>query len=293
MNLPVVFIHSGNSSYLIHTFYQLKKSNPDHKMYLIGTDESNVYSGIVTHVPMSSYMKEANHFKQLYRHFSTNSEAFELICLQRWFILKEFLREHNIDRCLYLDSDVLFYSDINALETVYEQAGMTICGISGHTNFIQRDVLELFCASILQRYDGPDAIHSLQQYYETDAVQKGAFGCISDMTFLTDFALLHPEKVVNIYTPESNATFDPSFNVGEEYFVMKHSFKKIEFQKNMPYGTLKNGQTVLFHTLHFQGSDAKKMMCSYIPLQTLQFLWQRIVYKAIYIFQKAMLRTHL
>lgn len=286
MSLPVVFIHNGNSTYLVNAFYQLKKSNPGTPVYLIGTSESKVYNSHVTHVLMKEYMNEADSFKKIYRHFSTNSEAFELICIQRWFILKEFLVKNDIERCLYMDSDVLFYTSIEKLAEKYEHVGMTRCGISGHTNFVRRKTLEKFCRFITDCYIGEASVEKLRQH-AVDFVKKHGSGGVSDMTFINNFAVAHPDQVADTYTPESNETIDPSFKDGSEDFVMKDGPKKILFKKNIPFGyNIHDGHEVMFHTLHFQGTRAKNVMAQYIPERKIDLMFLRMKYKLIYICQK-------
>lgn len=284
--IPIVFIHKGNSSYLFNTLYQLKQTNPDSKVYLIGTDESRVYEPFIEHVSIEALSEEAIRFERVYKHFSTNSESFELICIQRWFVLKAFMIEKGIHRCLYLDSDVLVYDDVQRLSEMHAHAGMTLCGISGHTNFIDKDVLIDFCRFAFTSYDGEEALNALQQYY-TELIVKDGAGGVSDMTLLTNYAEHHATQVQNTYYTDGHATFDPSLEVGAEYFEMHEGFKKISFKDSKPFGILKlTKKPVLFYTLHFQGSRSKKYMQKYIPVKTFGFWIQYAKYLQIYYNQK-------
>lgn len=286
MSIPVVFIHSGNSSYLINTFYQLKKTNPDNPVYLISTGESRTYQPMVTYISMDAYMTEANAFEKIYTHFSTNSESFERMCIQRWFVLKEFLWKNNIDRCLYLDSDVLVYTDIDVLAEKYKKFGMTRCGISGHTNFTDKNTLQLFCEFVTNAYTTPEGLLKLNEHYKAFTMKHGAGG-VSDMTFITDFAYACPHLVTDTYTPEDKEMIDPSFSVGSEYFVMDGIFKKIEFRNKIPYGfKIGTQEPVRFHTIHFQGAHAKKIMAAYLPQQTITYWFLKTKHSMILLMQK-------
>ncbi len=284
--IPVVFIHKGNSSYIYNTLYQLKQTNPLVRIYLLGTEESRVYEPLAETIHIDSLSEEANVFAGIYKHYSTNAESFELMCIQRWFVLKAFMIQKNIQRCLYLDSDVLVYDDVQRLSEAHAPAGMTLCGISGHTNFIDQNVLIDFCAFIFDSYTGVDALNALEEHSHAFVAKHGVGG-VSDMTLLTKYAEKNPHKVENIYIKNGLPTYDPSLEVGEEYFEMDNGQKKIIFNGLKPYGILKSEQKpVLFYTLHFQGAKAKSTMLKYIPVKSVLFWGMYLKYNCIYYFQK-------
>jgi hypothetical protein len=284
--IPVVFIHKGNSKYLFNTIYQFKKTNPSAKVYLIGTPESAIYQPLVEHVSIDLFSDEARQFEQVYKHFSTNSEAFELMCIQRWFVLKAFMIHKGMERCLYLDSDVLVYDDIQRLSEMYAHVGMTLCGISGHTNFINKNILIDFCSFINALYLKQDALDTLELYYRGLVVKHGAGG-VSDMTLLTNYATEYPQNVQNTYYLNGQPSFDPAMEVGAEYFEMDKGIKKIFFKDSKPFATFKlTNKPVLFYTLHLQGSKLKKNMLTYIPVKTMHFWVQYATYISLYYIQK-------
>jgi len=284
--IPVILIHKGNSSYIFNTLYQLKQTNPLVHIYLLGTIESMVYKPHVEHMLIDSFSEEATQFAGLYKHYSTNSKSFELMCIQRWFVLKAFMIQKNIQRCLYLDSDVLVYDDVQRLSETYAHAGMTLCGISGHTNFIDKEVLVDFCGFVQDSYTDKNLLDQLEKHYTAFVAKHGAGG-VSDMTLLSNYAENNPQKVENTYCYMGLPTFDPSLEVGEEYFEMEHGKKKVIFKDRIPYGLLKQGQKeVLFYTLHFQGAASKKVMRKYIPLKSFVFWIKCVTYTGIYYWQK-------
>ena len=284
--IPVVFIHKGNSAYLYNTFFQLRVTNPSIVGYLIGTKESKQYEPLIKHIDIHAYEKEATTFGEMYQHFSTNSMEFELTCIQRWFVLKEFMVQNNIQKCLYLDSDVLLYEDVQVLAEKYAHAGMTLCGISGHTNFIDKDVLIDFCNFIYLIYTSSDTYADLDNYYKAFILKHGAGG-VSDMTLLTKYMEAKPNNVINIYFTEGVTTFDPAFEIGHEYFVMKGKGKYFEFVNKLPYGILKeSNQRIRFNTIHFQGANAKKEMKKFIPDRNLGFYLNSFYYTTILLYQK-------
>lgn len=119
MSLPIVFIHKGYSDYMEYSLRQAKYSNPDSELILLG-DEANDRFDFITHVNMKNYSSSANDFAKFYKHYSTNPYHYELFCIQRWFILNEYMNEKNIDKCFVCDTDVMIYSNIDkALEPFY------------------------------------------------------------------------------------------------------------------------------------------------------------------------------
>ena len=102
--LPVVIINTGNPHYLKTVITQAKFFG--NKTILIG-DASNAPLG--DHVDMNQYANQAVEFQRYYVHLTTNGYQYELFCLQRWFILLEFMKAQGLDKCLHLDSDVLLF----------------------------------------------------------------------------------------------------------------------------------------------------------------------------------------
>ena len=68
-----------------------------------------------------AYENEANTSVDGYKYFNANSEAFEWMCIQC---------------CLYLDSHILMYEDVQLLADTYKYVGMTLCSFFRYTNFI-------------------------------------------------------------------------------------------------------------------------------------------------------------
>lgn len=272
MEIPIIFIHYGNSPYLWTTLYQLRQSNPEVKAYLIGTQETAHFSPIIQHIEVEKYEKSKKQLADVYRHFSTNGYEFEFICILRWFILRDFMQENNIQQCFYMDSDVLLYSSISEIKEMVRDSDMTISGISGHTNFIRLSTLQNFCNYVLARYQAPNAENYFKNYYENLIAQQGAGG-VSDMTFLTEFIQDNPKvKAINLAYPINDTVFDVTIDSNFGDFTMENGIKKIVFQQQKPYGTLKNHDKLIqFHTLHFQGGQSKKIMLHFVPNKNITF----------------------
>lgn len=258
-DFPVVLIHSGDAEYLSATFLQLRHSNPEACIILIGDKGNAHYKGYVDHYLVTDYFKKAEAFRKIYRHFSTNGFEFELICIQRWFVLNAFMKHWNMKQCVYLDSDVLVYHDLNQTQKSLNHYGMTVVGISAHTNFVcGQDVLDEFCEFVWDLYSNANAEQILRAKFESFLKEHPAGG-ISDMTLFTLFRKVNSKKVLDLSIIRNGTVFDITLDTVYEY-QSKFGFKKIGWKNRTPHAQhLPTGLQVQFHTLHFQGKCKPKI----------------------------------
>lgn len=257
--MPVILIHKGDSAYLPATIFQLRYSNPLTPIYLIGDRDNAHYSSWVNHHHIDDFFHNARAFEQIYEHFSTNGRAFELFCLQRWFVLRDFMQATSLVQCLYIDSDVLFYSDINDVQGQLLNFAMTVTGISAHTNFINdSSVLSHFCDFIWYAYENERENQVLATRYE-DFLKMHPAGGISDMTFFTEYRKLYPGSIGDLAVICDNAVFDITLDTTHD-FDSRKGYKNIVWTKRMPFSlNLESGELIRFHTLHFQGKCKSKI----------------------------------
>lgn len=260
--IPIFFIHKGDSTYLKYSINQVKKSNYNSDIYLIG-DESNskdIYK-YSKHINFRDYMNSANKFKKIYKHLSSNEYEYELFCFQRWFILKDYIKTMKYNGpILYLDSDVLLYCDITEFWNKNNGYDMSICGNNGpeYTFFKNIDVLEELCEFIMDLYRKDSKREELTAIYNNNFLGKNPGG-ICDMTALRKFCKLKGDKVINLNVIRNNQIFDHNFNLSEG-FEMKGNTKKIVMKDKKPYGILlDNKNKVEFNAIHFQNKSKYKM----------------------------------
>jgi hypothetical protein len=164
----------------------------------------------------------------------------------------------NMERCLYLDSDVLLYTDIVSESKRFDAFGMTIAGISGHTNFISnREVLSRFCDFIYNAYADGSAIEVLKQKYQRFRENHEAGG-ISDMTFFVEFKEEYPDEVLDIGQKINQTLYDISMNYTKG-LVIANGFKSILWAEGYPHVVNPQTGAIRIHTLHFQG-ESKPLM---------------------------------
>lgn len=201
---PVVFIHWGETNYLNIARRQSVKYNKATVAILPNTD------------------------------FAYSMEV------DRWFILRDFMKNSSIERCLYVDSDVLLYSNV---DWHFRLCDIAFSGFhSGHTMFINNPMVLVDLCGYIE-----DNIHDTSLVEETrKRLPNNVFAdSIGDMVLLNNFA----EKYKTVYRFQDTSELGYDHNINTEGLP--------EMKDGIPY---RNNQRL--HSLHFQGG-AKHMMKDY------------------------------
>ena len=267
-DLPIVFIHKGYSSYMEFTLRQARYTNPESEILLLGDPANNRFD-FVTHIHFEQFANLATAFKKYYCHMSTNTYAYELFCIQRWFYLLEFVRHAKLDRFFYCDTDVMVYTDLHAYFHGLGKVGQD--GIlafaesnraSASNALWQVSTLEQFCDFIYQGYQSKKAITQARDYLERHVRNLGG---ISDMYWVEQFFKTRLDTVFCINEVHENKTLDSNINTSRGYFLNEYQInrqghKKIIWRKNKPYVyNLKLAKEIEFGLLHFSGSTKYKI----------------------------------
>ena len=271
MSMPIVFIHKGYASYMEFTLRQAVDFNPGHDVILLG-DSSNNRFDFIRHYNQELYFAGAREFAGIYRHHSTNSYEYELFCLQRWFILRDFMREQRLVNCFVGDTDVLYYDDF---EYVLRAAGTShTCGMliyperhaaSAGVSFWTLPQLEAFCDYCHGVYAEPGGFQRLLD-------QRGGnkFAGVSDMDLARGYLDEYSEhSVLNLADIIDNRAIDVNFNMphgafNDEYRLdLLRRHKLVTWHENTPYCyNTRFNREIQFTALHFQG-PAKYAIGSY------------------------------
>jgi hypothetical protein len=277
MGIPVVFFHLGNPDYLGLCIQEAKRKND---VILIGDNENlplgdldrvKHYNANIDDCRFSQYFLEA------YKHMSSGSHKFELLCFLRWAAICRISKKIGLSKIFHSDSDNIVYSN---LTSVYEKIGKPKFGLSvpqGQPEFRRSaspniaywniDVLEDFCHYMLDSYLDPVKYQVLEEKWNWHKREKKPGG-ICDMTVLWHYAQENEHHVLTQIHPDGS-TFDHNINGASNYnscldeYEVCHNIKKIEFIEGMPYGkNVIENKDVLFHSLHFQG-HAKSLISKY------------------------------
>jgi hypothetical protein len=263
--VPIVFIHQGHSDYLSCSLAQAKHSSPASTIYLLG-DESNHSYGWVQHANAADYSADADRFADIYQHFSTHPVGFELMCFQRWFMLREFLAVRGIERCLYLDSDVLLYADATEEIDKFRDFDFTLCwNMAGCVFFLNHiDGLSNLCDFMTRLYSGGERyLYDRMIAHFALRRRHRLTGGACDMTALQLYNEVNFGRVGEAARIFDGSVYDPDINVAHPGFEMENNLKKVVWRDGKPYGTfLRSGELVRFNSLHFSG-HAKSLMRDY------------------------------
>ncbi|MEO8256929.1 MAG: hypothetical protein ABI868_06240 [Acidobacteriota bacterium] len=267
--IPIVFIHQSNSEHLTYSLAQARKSNPNSTVFLLGDDSNDGYPG-VEHHRLSDYSVGAAQFEEVYTHYSTHSVSFELVCFQRWFILRDFLAARQIEQCVYLDSDVLLYADVSEDISKFRRFDFTLCwNTIGCVFFLNRlDGLERLCQFMLDLYTRKDPYLYDRMVAHFASRQKNHLpGGTCDMTALQFYNELNFGRIGEASYIIDGSVYDPNINMPHPGFEMEDGIKKITWHGEHPYGTyLPTGESIRFNSLHFNG-QAKALMGRYCTVR--------------------------
>jgi hypothetical protein len=260
MNVPIVLVNKtiNQCGFLEHVVKQACRN--DNEVFLLGDDNNKHYCDGTSamYIPFSIF-KSCEEFEKRYIHLSTNNKDIEIFCFSRWFIMRDFMKENHIEAALYIDSDVLYFSNATKEFKRFENYYCALSGrTSGHTSYWTLEGLEKFCEYLLTIYSNPssyefslfNATFNLRQNY-------GLHGGICDMSLLEHFARFgYPHMVGEVSILTDGSYHDHVVSVSEG-FEMQHGIKRFEIDvKGTPLAKhIKTGAWIPFASIHCQGSN--------------------------------------
>jgi hypothetical protein len=246
----IVFIQFGSARYLKYAYYQALSQGYD--AVILG--DASVRS--IRHAriePTEPHSAQAVRFAEIYRHLSRNNFAPELVCFQRWFILRDYMAKSGRPAIL-LDHDVLVYPGLLDLADYTRAFAMLD---TTWTNFIHSaEAVDGFCRFLWDSYAVGDELDALAQ---ADAL-NGELR-FSDMSLLLEYGARRPDQVCRFSTQGRWLGFDPNFRDSGGY-VPDGNRKRIEFIDGRPCcRRADDGRLQAFRTFHFQGIAKPLMEC--------------------------------
>ncbi len=269
MSLPVLVAHTGYSPYLEFTLRQAVAWAGREGVVFLG-DRTNDRFDFVRHVDgdAAEFEGAAARIGTVYRHMSTNTRAFELAAIQRWFRLHALMERQGLERALVLDSDVLLYAAPAELADWLGGAEMGLATpaeqppfgweSSGHSALWTAERLGAFCDWAVRAYAEPAEREQLEAKWRHH-LATGAPGGICDMTLFYLFAQAQPSGTVrNVTEARGGAVFDHNAamtlgTVPGEYPLGPDGLKSVRWRGGRPTVVRQSGEAVRFWTLHLQG----------------------------------------
>lgn len=282
-DIPIIIFHLGDQEYVKLCLQQALRFN---KTVVFITDKDTFKSLPITLIHISRYSKYLKPLQKLYKHFSTNPYTLEFLCVYRWFVVYEYMKDAKIDRAFLCDSDILVYENITDINNrVLYSYDFMLCSspsksLSGHAMIWNLSYLETFIQYIIWFYN--TQIPNIETWHKT---YKEAGG-VCDMTILYYFT--HKDKIdkfIGLRLPgypmidhdltsifEGDLTFDHHMAVignhpyPEQYEKDERTGnKKIRFVHGKPvcFNT-RLGKDIRFVLLHFQGQNKRIMKDFYL-----------------------------
>ncbi len=276
-SVPIIFVH-GNSptfpAYAVISLIQARRINLETQLYVISETEPLTEDGEphtedgVSYITYSHFAETVNWFRDAYFHISRQPFDVERICIERWFLIRDLMRERGIRRCFCMDSDVLLFNTVSSIAQRFAGVDYTILnGMSWGTTFINKlEVLEDFCGYVSRVYDRDPEIWAEVDQLIGFSRPFSRWENINDMTLVFLFSK-HFKEVYSVAEQAQvvdGAIIDPNFNISDPGLEMDGQFKKVHWINGFPFGTLSSsGEPVRFDLIHFQGVHAKGLMKEY------------------------------
>ncbi len=251
--LPIVFLHYGCSHYLPFTAGRAKMMNIDSPVILIGDAANEKFLPFVQHVPMNRYAKQAVELEKHYKHLSPNGQGYELFCFLRWFILRDFMKAHDLTEIIHLDSDVLINVNVTRERSNWLDYDLTLVrSVCAGNMFVNGTrTLEELCDIIWDLYTGPESDRKLGELYAKAQVSGGGVCDMSALQLLCDASPGRVGEMTGVQPDDSY--WDANFRQSEG-FEIENGMKKMTWLNGLPFGRhINSGRDIFFKSLHFQG----------------------------------------
>ncbi|MFM7844713.1 MAG: hypothetical protein ACKPEY_10840 [Planctomycetota bacterium] len=259
----VIVTHRGASPYLAICVRRAAKVA--RRVVVLG-DEANANLGVGEHHLLTdpSLQVELDEFRSIYQQVSRSHEfSIERFWVERWFLIRNFLRRENLDGCLAIDSDVLLFGDVAEDSLRFAAYAMTFgcwdaVRVVPHCNFIRgRETVADFCQYVMEIYRHPEKLQRLAELNR----KKFNAAWISDMSLLASwgassrFPIGYLENTVADGVGFDSCIDDTKTYVGCGYLPgILRQWKKLAFRDGVPYGTIRSsGLQVPMKCVHYHG----------------------------------------
>lgn len=207
--IPVVFMHWSSNCADLHRMIALAQVHNE-RVLLIGDRAAHMGVVDIPNLEVYNSAKYNWQIKDLAGVWELMSTFEHNICMRRWFILLEFMKQHDLHCVFTCDSDYALFTDVNIALQDYPEKPVLIeipnndrpfrwsCAASA--SYWTRSSLQQFCDLILNTYGSKDGMALLRSKWNWHK-RTGAGGGVCDMTLLYLFSLAYPDQVGNLLVP--------------------------------------------------------------------------------------------
>jgi len=277
--MDVVIVHMGYKDYLRCNLEITGKNN---RIYLIG-DESVRKLGKMRNVKwvdIEKYrcMERYKSYYDKFENYSSNSKDFEFFCFMRVFVIKEFMRDYNLEKVFHIDSDNILMIDINKYPFqkkcafyVSRNEGRDSMDASIHCGLINREFCKRFEGLFKDIYVNKSKFNLIERKIRIHNVEGGMVGGgVCDMTLYYLMSKLKMLDYQNLAGPVeldgkryvfmNNIKGSSGYLGSKQYRVDGKGLMVIKKGKceNMIYDEI-DGRYDVICNIHFQGGMKKFM----------------------------------
>jgi len=238
--LPIMMLHRGSADFMSYTLESLRHFHPHKRIIVIGDDHNRVNPGLrIEYRQWSHYTSDAHFLRRHYEHVTINPYPFELLCLERWFVLHEFCLTEGVQEFIHLDSDVMCFDSFDDLVPEMRRHDAMTCGEQAGVGYFKVQALSRLCDAIQEFYADSKSLPELRG--------RG----VHDMLFCGYVA--QRDGWGNFLSLDNDGRIDNHIRTSDGY-EMKDGVKNFEFHNGYPYAIRESDrQKVRFRTVHFQG----------------------------------------
>lgn len=268
-----MFSHRGSpNDYLIAAGLQAKVTNPSSPVFIFH-DWDHVPQELSDHgvhcIHVRDYYGECSKVDQLWFNMSQNGSDYERWCMERWMIIRNFMRAHNFTRCFACDSDVLIFSELEPVWQKYKDFDFTVSHFTWGCTIINNiQVLDIFHDLVVELYERKTSLYwrvldflglltpgkDLQPLADTVLIRIFT----DEMAAGFGFRWENTCTVINdgAFCPDLHDSFLPCEMEKEQLdpLDVHGPYRKIVWQDGYPFSPHRDtGKLVRMHCLHFQG----------------------------------------
>jgi len=233
----------------------------DAQIILLGDEGNSKIPGVI-HDNINNYSEYAKKFGNVYVNYNSRNYNYYLFCFTRWFSIYEYMKKHNIEKAIHIDSDILVAYDIckylNEDEYMYSFDG-------GYTSCFTQDQLGKLCEFILNEYSNMDERQKLNEIYKK-RMQANLRGGVSDMTLISMFATYN--KCHDVTKIQDGYVFDHTIFKCDGFEMINDKKKVYCIDGKIYICDMITNLYIKFITAHFQG-DGKVYMNAFLDYKKL------------------------
>ncbi len=155
--IPIMFSHRGEPhEYLVAAALQARLTNPTSPV-IVFHDWAAVPPALANNavhcVHVKDYYGECETVDALWFNMSQNGSDYERWCMERWMIIRNFMRAHGLGQCFACDSDVLIFSELERVKHHFADVDFTLSHLTWGCVFIfNTRVLDVFHDLVVELY---------------------------------------------------------------------------------------------------------------------------------------------